>query len=462
MGHKKVKIIIFGTGNYYRLSQKYIDMDYVICFVDNDPNKVGTFLDGKMVVAPENAEFGKCDYVLVLVMRYQSILEQLSQIGVTKNKIKLYPDLDDLFPVSPVIYSAGCKYNFNQWINRGREKKVMLICHELTRNGVSVVLMHTAQILKKMGYRPLMSALLEGELLEELRENNIDYISQINMFYGGRLFAELVRKMDFVIVGTIGIADVVWRIANTDVPIVWWIHESNDRDFYDFPLAVRNNVHYYAGGKRVVECFKRHYEQLPIKKMLYYLPDNFLERQTKGSLFRIGIIGLIYPRKAQDIFVEAVKEIPTEKKKNISFEIVGKYLEPVIDLPEVLKKNPEIKYIGEMSQYDLTHYFAGLDLLVCPSRDDPMPVVVTQAMQYGIPCIVSDQVGQSEYIIDGKNGFVFPSEDIEVLKGKIVYCIDHRSILQNIGIESRKVYEEYFSESAMEENLREIANWIGN
>ena len=30
-----------------------------------------------------------------------------------------------------------------------------------------------------------MSALLEGELVEELRENDIDYIPQINMLYGG-------------------------------------------------------------------------------------------------------------------------------------------------------------------------------------------------------------------------------------------------------------------------------------
>jgi len=84
-----------------------------------------------------------------------------------------------------------------------------------------------------------MSALLEGELVEELRENDIDYIPQINMLYGGNQFAELVREMEFVIVGTIGIADVVRRIVHTEVPIVWWIHESNDKDFHDFPLVIR-------------------------------------------------------------------------------------------------------------------------------------------------------------------------------------------------------------------------------
>lgn len=456
-----LKVIIFGTGNYYRLSKKYIGMDQIVCFVDNDPEKVGTYLDGKVIMAPEDADFEGCDHVLVLIMRYQGILEQLSRLGVPEKKIKLYPDLDDLFEVKPVIWSEGTLYDFGEWAKVRREKKVMLICHELTRNGVSVVLMHVARILKRMGYRPLMSALLTGELLEELRENNIDYTPQINMIYGGKLFAGLVREMEFVIVGTIGIADVARRIAYTDAPIVWWIHESNDRDFHDFPLVVRDNVHYYAGGKRVVECFQKYYGQIPIEKMLYCLPDDLSEKKTGDEVFRIGIIGLIYPRKAQDVFVEAVEKIPAEKKVGVSFEIVGKYLEPVIDLDKVLRDNPEIQYIGEMSQRDLGDYFAGLDLLVCPSRDDPMPVVVTQAMQYSIPCIVSDQVGQSEYIVDGKNGFVFPSEDAEALKEKMIFCMDNRGILSGIGMESRKVYEEHFSENAMEASLRNIVGRLG-
>lgn len=457
----EVKIIVFGTGNYYRMSKKYMDMDHILYFVDNNLDKRGSYLDGKLIKAPEDADYDGCDYVLILVMRHQDILEQLSELGVKKEKIKLYSDLDDLFPVNPTIYSEGRTYGFRQWAERRREKKVMLICHELTRNGVSVVLMHTSVVLKRMGYRPLMSALLEGELLEELQENNIDYIPQINMLYGGRMFSDLVREMDFVIVGTIGIADVARRIAHTEVPIAWWIHESNDRDFRDFPLVIRDHIYYYAGGKRVVECFQRHYKQIPIEKMLYCLPDNRVEKQTGDGIFKIGIIGLIYPRKGQDLFVEAVQRIPREEKANISFEIVGKYLEPVIELDEVLKNNPEMKYIGEMSQRELGRYFAGLDVLVCSSRDDPMPVVVTQAMQYSIPCIVSDQVGQSEYIADGKNGFVFPSGDVEALKEKISDCIANRDSLADIGLGSRKIYEDHFSENAMEDHLRRMVVRMG-
>jgi glycosyltransferase involved in cell wall biosynthesis len=455
-----VKIIIFGTGNYYRLSKKYINNNDIFCFIDNDINKENAYLDGKIIKRPEDVNFDECDYVLILIMRYKKILEQLLEIGVKREKIKLYTDLDDLYRIDPIIYSEGYKYDFKGWMEEKQEKKVMLICHELTRNGVSVVLMHVAMMLKKMGYRVLMSALLEGELQEELKENNIDYISQINMLYGGQRFADLVKDMEFVIVGTIGIADVARRIARTDIPIVWWIHESNDKDFNDFPIVMRDNVHYYAGGKRVVKCFKKHYSHVQIDKLLYYLPDDSHDKIMERDVFRIGIIGLIYPRKAQDIFVKAIEKIPAEKKKDVSFEIVGKYIEPIIDMDKVLKHNPQIKYIEEMSQQDLKDYFTKLDLLVCPSRDDPMPVVVTQAMQNGIPCIVSDQVGQEEYIADGINGFVFMSENIDELAEKIEYCLDNRDELYDVGKKSRKIYYDYFSEYAMQQNLQRIIDSI--
>ena len=150
-----MKVILFGTGNYYRQSKAYIDMTQVICFVDNDPKKTGAMLDGKKIMTPKEADFTNCDYVLVLVMRYQSILEQLSALGVSRDKIKLYPDLDDLFEVKPCICSEGKQYDFTQWAANRPEKKVMLICHELTRNGVSVVLMHVAQVLKR-NYRKII------------------------------------------------------------------------------------------------------------------------------------------------------------------------------------------------------------------------------------------------------------------------------------------------------------------
>ncbi len=456
-----MKLIVFGTGHYYQSAKKYMNMDDILCFVDNDNNKSGTYLDGKVIKKPDQVDYSECDYVLILIMRYQEVIEQLNSLGVSEDKIKCYPDFDDLYSVDTKVISKGRELSVNEWIDCYHEKKVMLVCHELDRNGVSVVLMQVARMLKKMGYRVLMSALLGGELQEELETHDIDCIPQINMIYGSDSFKNLVKATAFTVVGTIGIAEVAKKIASTDIPIVWWIHESNDKDFNDFPIVKRKNVHYYAGGQRVVECFKRHYPDLSITKWLYYLPEEVSEKGLESGVFRIAMIGLIYRRKAQDILMQAYEKVPEELKSNISLEFIGKNIDSIIDIDKVVDEHDEISYLGLMTQEELKKYFSTVNLLVCPSRDDPMPVVVTQAMQNGIPCIVSDQVGQSEYIQDGESGFVFESENTDELEKKLEFCLKNREELQKIGKRSREIYDEYFSASAIEKNLKSIISNIG-
>ena len=120
------------------------------------------------------------------------------------------------------------------------------------------------------------------------------------------------------------------------------------------------------------------------------------------------------------------------------------------------KNKPNVQYIGEMKQSELNDFYRKIDVLVCPSRDDPMPIVVTQAMQNEIPCIVSDQVGQAEYIQSGKNGYIFKSEDVIELARIMEDIIVNPAQLNQIGKEGKKIYEENFSEKRMQRQLLDI------
>ena len=84
-------------------------------------------------------------------------------------------------------------------------------------------------------------------------------------------------------------------------------------------------------------------------------------------------------------------------------------------------------------------------MVVCPSREDPLPIVMTEAMMYRKPCIASDSTGTADYIKDGINGFVCKTEDSEDLCEKMRYFIHHQEKIEIMGKEARKVYEEYFT-----------------
>ena len=113
-----------------------------------------------------------------------------------------------------------------------------------------------------------------------------------------------------------------------------------------------------------------------------------------------------------------------------------------------------------MNQEQLDRFYQHIDVLLCPSRDDPMPIVVTQAMMHAKPCIISENVGQSEYIKQGENGFTFRNEKTDELAECMVWTLEHRPELRVIGERTREIYETEFSKDSMRAAMQDIiARW---
>lgn len=212
-----MKYIIFGTGIYYENLKKYIKNEDIYCFADNNVNKQGQYLDGKLIYSPHEIDFSKCEYILVLIMRSDSVFEQLKGLGVQKEKIISFYDLGEFLGINSEVNVLGKKVLFSDWVKDKRN--VLIVCHELTRNGVSVVLMHTAILLRKMGYHVVLSGLIGGGLEQELGQLGIDFISDISVCYRSKKFRDVALKMDFIILGTVGLADVANTFRETEVPI---------------------------------------------------------------------------------------------------------------------------------------------------------------------------------------------------------------------------------------------------
>ena len=99
---------------------------------------------------------------------------------------------------------------------------------------------------------------------------------------------------------------------------------------------------------------------------------------------------------------------------------------------------------------------AETDLLIVPSRLDPLPTVVVEAMMNSVPCLCSNVCGIANYIQDGKNGFTFYSEDVDALAKKIVEVEGNREHLYEVGKKGREVFEKYFDSRVFEGNVEEI------
>ena len=116
---------------------------------------------------------------------------------------------------------------------------------------------------------------------------------------------------------------------------------------------------------------------------------------------------------------------------------------------------------SEVGREEINDILKNADVMVCPSREDPMPTVAAEAMMHSVPCIVSDATGTAECITDGINGYIFKSGDIQNLSDRLACCIGQKENLKRTGQKARKLYEKYFSMEVFEKELLRLLTAVG-
>lgn len=84
-----------------------------------------------------------------------------------------------------------------------------------------------------------------------------------------------------------------------------------------------------------------------------------------------------------------------------------------------------IHFLGFRNQDAMGEVYANCDLLVLPSRHaETWGLVVNEALQFGLPAVVSDRVGCGPDLIEeGLTGSIFPAGDAAALRQRIVAMI---------------------------------------
>jgi glycosyltransferase involved in cell wall biosynthesis len=79
-----------------------------------------------------------------------------------------------------------------------------------------------------------------------------------------------------------------------------------------------------------------------------------------------------------------------------------------------------VRFLGFVNQSQLPTVYTPAHIFVIPSVYDHCPVVVCEAMLYGLPVVLSDQIrGRFELVRPGETGDIFPSGDINALAASI-------------------------------------------
>ncbi len=90
------------------------------------------------------------------------------------------------------------------------------------------------------------------------------------------------------------------------------------------------------------------------------------------------------------------------------------------------RAEPWVTCHGAVSQAELALAFQSGTVLVLPSWEEAFGLVVPQALNCGLPCVVTDRVGAGDLIQPRRNGSIVPAGDAPRLAAEIAWWLQNR------------------------------------
>jgi len=147
---------------------------------------------------------------------------------------------------------------------------------------------------------------------------------------------------------------------------------------------------------------------------------------SKINGISVIIVGSSYYLKGVDRAIEIIRKVNVKNpERPITLNIVG-FGEFNRNFPRrgmSFEKN--IKYIGRVSPEDILEWYRKSDFLLFPSRFEGFPLVVLEALQNGLPVVVSDKCKFKEIPDYEKMGFIVKGNDIDSWVEAILFLKDN-------------------------------------
>ncbi len=458
-----MKVIIWGTGKFYQNRKDELAEFHqieIIAFCDNDNALWGKTMDGIFIIPPNKIKSLVYDAILIMNIYEKEVQLQLLTMGIQEKQIIYWESF------RAQILSGKRRVFYGKATRKNSDKRILIISKYLTYDGGSVVAVYAAMALLSKGYEVVL-AIPDGEpkFIEEITNDDITVAICPALPYVFDKEKEWIKEFNFVLVNVFPMMQSAYASALL-CPTVWWIHEATeiygkvmDKPWNKVEEDKLCKLNIYAVSNPAKSNFNKLFSR-QIKEILHYgIPDMSLKGLGVGKRqpkMIFAMIGTVCYGKAQDIFVEAIRHLNCNDR--VEFWIIGywdngRFCE---DLAQICRSISSIKVFGVLTREEIYRVFPKIDVVVCVSREDSLPIVMTEGMMFGKVCIASDKTGTADYIHDGVNGFVVPVEKVGALKRRMEWMINNIEKLNEIGKKARETYEKYFTIEEFGNNLEKV------
>ncbi len=313
-------------------------------------------------------------------------------------------------------------------------RRLLLFSHETTLSGAPLALAHLAGWLHDHGRSVVVAAPEPGPIAELLQARGIEVILDSSFLTDparARL-NELVRGYDLVVANTLASWPMVRASHAAGVPVIWYLHETLVA--FDLIRKIPAIEPTFALADLLITPTRqtaRIYQDIArtkVEVVPYGIPDAAAIAATKRTTDAVSFVALgsYEPRKGQDILVEAIARLAPEVRSRGRFTMAGRVLDQSFfeKLSARAAGLENVELGGALDHAGSLQLLADADVLICPSRDETMPISIIEAMSLGKTVISANVGGVSEWLRDGVNGRVVPPNDPEALARAMSECVN--------------------------------------
>jgi cyclopropane fatty-acyl-phospholipid synthase-like methyltransferase len=363
---------------------------------------------------------------------------------------------------------------------------ILLCLHQASRTGSPMLGLSILKQLTERGYNCLVILLEGGELISELQAlaDILDLSLCVHPEPALSRELQLLRKRrilsgkPLVILNSSANAPIAGAFSEQHFRRLALIHEF--MTFYpdNFQRLILNNAEVVIFPSQSVKAnctFLEHF-----KGESQVLPQGLLHDdfgcidKTAAKQFLANKYGIppqsfvvlacasIEPRKGVDFFVQAANLLLNKGHHDIHFVWVGAetaHPHEALRWSRLDLKHGGIEgnvhFVGK--QIDIEPYFAGADVFLLPSRQDPMPCVLHLAMSSALPSVAFKGAGGAEEVLKSGGGKLAQYGNVSQLADAIEFYKLNRSVRETDGALAREIVQTRYNMAQYVDKLISLA-----
>ncbi len=155
-------------------------------------------------------------------------------------------------------------------------------------------------------------------------------------------------------------------------------------------------------------------------------------------------LGRLHPNKGFDVLLEALANLP----------LAHLWIAGAGDLDADLKAQAARLGLGARVRFlgwrqDVAALIAACDVLVCPSRHEPLGNVVIEGWAHRRPVVAAASAGPASLIRHGESGLLVPVDDADALSGALRDVLTDADLARRLALAGEAAYQADFTQEAV-------------